>query len=85
MVDIEITLSLPDNLAREAAARGLLTATALHQLLDAEVTRRRKLDQLFTTMNQLAAVDLPPLSVEELNTEIAAVRAERQARRAGGA
>ena len=82
MVDIEIKLSLPDNLAREAAERGLLTSAALQQLIDAEVERRRTVDRLFTTMDDLAAVDLPPLSAEELNAEITAARAEVQARRA---
>jgi hypothetical protein len=85
MVDIEIKLSLPDNLAREAEARGLLTPKALQQMIDAEVERQRKVDRLFTTMDDLAAVDLPPLSAEELNTEIKAARAERRFPRAGGA
>ncbi|MEI8165191.1 MAG: hypothetical protein WCG26_02395 [Chloroflexales bacterium] len=85
MVDIEITLSLPDTLAREAAARGLLTPAALQQMIDAEVERRRTVDRLFATMDDLAAVDLPPLSAEDLNTEIKAARAERRGRRAGGA
>ncbi|MEI6778297.1 MAG: hypothetical protein WCK70_15465 [Chloroflexales bacterium] len=82
MVDSEIKLSLPAHLAREAAERGLLTSAALQQLIDAEVERRRTIDRLFTTMDDLAAVDLPPLSAEELNAEITAARAERQARRA---
>ena len=85
MVDIEITLSLPATLAREAAARGLLTPAALQQMIDAEVERRRTVDRLFATMDDLAAVDLPPLSAEELNAEIKAARAERRGRRAGGA
>jgi hypothetical protein len=85
MVNIEITLSLPANLAREAEARGLLTPKALQQLIDAEVERRRKVDRLFTTMDDLAAVDLPPLSGEDLNAEIKASRAERRGRRAGSA
>jgi hypothetical protein len=74
MVDIEIKLTLPDNLAREAEARGLLTPKALQQLIDAEVERRRALDRLFTTLDQLAEVDLPPMSAEELNAEIKAAR-----------
>lgn len=85
MVDIDIKLTLPDALAREAAARGLLTSAALQQLIDAEVERRRTLDRLVTTMEQLEAVDLAPLSAEELNAEIKAARAERRSRRAGGA
>jgi hypothetical protein len=82
MVNIAITLSLPDDLAREAEARGLLTAETLQQLIDAEVERQRKLERLFTTLDQLAAVDLAPLSNAEVNAEIKAARADRRARRA---
>lgn len=85
MVAIEVILNLPDDLAREAAARGLLTPAALQQLIDAEVARRRTLDRLFTTMDELADVDLPPLTNEELHAEIQAARAERRARRARSA
>lgn len=83
MINIDIRLSLPDELAREASARGLLTPEALQQLIDAEVERRRKIDRLFTAMDQLAALE-PPLTNDELNAEIKAARAERRARRAGG-
>lgn len=85
MVNIDIRLSLPDELAREAAARGLLTPEALQQLIDAEVERGRKIDRLFTTMDKLAADDQTALTSDELNAEIKAARAERRARRAGGA
>lgn len=85
MVDIDMTLTLPDDLAREAAARGLLTADAVQQLLATEVARQRKRDQLVTSMNQLAAVECPPLSTDEVNAEIAAARAERRSHRAGRA
>lgn len=84
-VQFDITLTLPDDLAREAEARGLLMPLALQQLIDAEVERRRGQDQLFTTMDQLAVVDRPPLSADELNAEIQSVRAERRSRGAGGA
>jgi hypothetical protein len=85
MVNIDITLNLPTDLAREAEAQGLLTPEALQRLIDAEVTRRRSVEQLFKTMDQLAEIDLPPLSNDELNAEIKAARAERRSRRAGGA
>ncbi len=85
MVDIDIRLTLPDELAREAAARGLLTSEVLQQLIDAEVERRRKIERLFSTMDELAAVDPPPLSNDELNAEIKAARAERRSRRADSA
>ncbi|NCC34071.1 MAG: hypothetical protein EOM24_18975 [Chloroflexia bacterium] len=85
MVMLELTLTLPDDVAREAEALGLLTPQALQQLIDAEVARRRKLERLFTTLDQLAEVAMPPLSTEELNAEIKAVRAEQSNRCAGRA
>jgi hypothetical protein len=47
-------------------------------LIDAEVARRRKLDRLFTKLDQLAEVAMPPLSAEELNAEIKAACAARR-------
>lgn len=85
MVDIEIKLTLPDDLAQEARALGLLTPAAMQRLIDAEVERRHKIARLFETMDKLAALDIPPLSNEELNAEIEAARAERRARHARGA
>lgn len=43
-----------------------------------EKTRTRKVDELFTRMDNLAAVQ-PPLSPEDIQAEIAAARAERRA------
>ena len=42
----EIGLTLPDSLAREAEARGLVTPEVLERLLRDEL-RRRRVDQLF--------------------------------------
>jgi hypothetical protein len=83
MVAIELTLTLPDDVAREAEALGLLTPQALQQLFDAEVARRRKLERLFTTLDHLAEVAMPPLIAEELNAEIKVARAARRNRRVG--
>jgi hypothetical protein len=82
MVSIDITLTLPDELAREARDRGLLAPEALQRLIDAEVERRRKVDRLFEIADSLAAMDKGDLTEEDIKAEIAAVRAERRARRA---
>jgi len=78
MVHLELTLTLPDTLAREAEARGLLTAEALEALLRAEIQRRR-VEQLFAVADQLAALPTPPLTEAEVEAEIQAVRNERRA------
>jgi hypothetical protein len=80
-VQLELTLTLPDSLAREAEAGGLLTPQGLEALLRAEVQRRR-ITQLFDAADRLAA--LPPLTEAEVEAEIQAVRAERRSVRASG-
>lgn len=74
-----VTLSLPDTLAQEARAAGLLTPEALERLLR-EAMRKRQVDQLFATMDKLAALE-PKLTEEEIDAEIDAARAERARRR----
>lgn len=76
-VVVELTLDLPDSVAREAEAGGLLTSTALEALLRAEL-RRRRIAELGEAMDRLAALPLPPLTNEEVEEEIQAVRAARR-------
>jgi hypothetical protein len=82
MTQLEIHLALPDGLAREAEAEGLLTPQAIERLLREEV-RRRRVDELFETADRLQALDIPPLSEAELEVEIQSARAERRAAGAG--
>lgn len=72
MSSIELKLDLPDSLANEAEANGLLTPEAIESLLRAEI-RRRRVDKLFEAADRLAALDMP-LSEAEVEAEIAAVR-----------
>jgi len=82
-VQLELTLTLPASLAREAEDQGLLTSPMLEALLRAEIQRRR-VAQLFDAADRLAALPLAPLSEAEVEAEIHAVRAERRATRARG-
>lgn len=41
-MSIELNLTLPDNLAKEAAANGLLSQEAIEQLIRDEIERRNK-------------------------------------------
>lgn len=77
MSSLELKLDLPDKLAREAEANGLLTSEAIESLLRAEI-RRRRVNKLFDAADQLAALDVPPLTEAEVETEIAAVRQARR-------
>jgi len=73
-----LKLTLPERLAREADAVGLLNPNAIKRLLRAEI-RRQRVEKLFRAADRLAAVDLPPLRPADIETEIQAVRAKRRA------
>lgn len=69
----ELKLTLPDSLAREAEASGLLTPEAIEALLREEI-RRRRVSQLFESADRLAKLDMPPLTEAEVEAEIEAAR-----------
>ena len=75
----DITVSLPDELARQAESAGLLRSDAIALLLR-EAMRNQQVDQLFTTMKKLNALT-PSLTEDEIDAEIEAARAERARRR----
>lgn len=77
-VQVEVDLTLPVSLAREAQAEGLLDPQVLEALLRAELQRRR-LGDLFTAADRLAALPLAPLTGAEIEVEIEAARAARRA------
>ena len=74
-----ITVSLPDELVQQAQTAGLLRPEAIEQLLR-EAMKKGQIDQLFTTMTKLAALE-PALTEAEIDAEIAAARADRARRR----
>lgn len=74
-----ITVSISDELARQAQSVGLLRPEAIEQLLR-EAMKQRQVDRLFTTIDKLTALQ-PALTEEEIDAEIAAARAERARRR----
>ncbi|WP_256081199.1 hypothetical protein [Massilia sp. YIM B04103] len=69
-----IQLTLPDDLTEQAAEFGLLDSSAIADLLRAEI-RRRAFDDLLSVADKLAALNLPPMSEQEIQAEIDAVRA----------
>ena len=72
----EITLNLPEKLAREAEANGLLKPEFIASLLRAEI-RRRRINKLFAAADRLADLD-EPLTEAEVEAEIEAARRERR-------
>ncbi len=74
---VEVTLSLPEPLAREAEANGLLSPAEIEYLLR-DALRRRRVEGLFAAAERLAALDGPSLTEAEVEAEIATARKERR-------
>ena len=81
MTTLEVKLNLPDGLANEARQAGLLTPEELERLLR-EALRARRVERLTAVRETLAANPLPPMTSEEIQSEIDDYRA--QVRRASG-
>ncbi len=72
----EIILTLPDNLAQEAEANGLLKPESIAALLRAEI-RRRRVNKLFAAADRLADL-AQPLTEADIEAEITAARQARR-------
>lgn len=81
MTTLEVTLELPDSLAKEAQQAGLLAPEELERLVR-EALRTKRVERLSKIRENLAALPLPPMTPEEIQAEIDAYRA--QVRRASG-
>ena len=79
MTTLDIKLNLPDSLAQEAARMGLLEPDSLQALLR-EAVRSRRIARLAEARRKIAAAGIPPLTLEEIQAEIEADRAERRAK-----
>jgi hypothetical protein len=77
-----LTIDLPDNLVKEAKNAGLLAPDAIETMLR-ETLRRRAVNGLFTAADRLAAANFPPMTLEAIQEEVNAVRAQRKQRAPG--
>lgn len=82
MMTLQVNLDLPDSLAKEASNLGLLEPQALQNMLR-EAVRRRHMARLTEARERVAATGIPPLTMEEIQTEIEADRAGRRKSNAG--
>jgi len=76
----EVTLNLPDELARKARAAGLLSPEGIERALR-DALRREAGRKLMEIAKDVQAGDIPPMSEDEIQAEIDAVRAARRAKR----
>lgn len=79
MTTLEVKLDLPDRLAREAQAAGLLTPKALRELLK-DAMQRRAARALLAGAARASKGGSKPLSMKEIQAEVNAVRRERRAK-----
>jgi hypothetical protein len=79
----KIEIELPDATAKAARDAGLLTPQAPDRLLTEAIRRRQAADSLLTVADRAAAAGVEPMSMEEVDAEVKAARADRR-RRAGG-
>lgn len=74
-----LQIELPDGTAQAARAAGLLTPQSLDRLLTEALRKREAANSLLSIADRVAAAGIAPMSMEEINAEIKAVRAERWA------
>jgi post-segregation antitoxin (ccd killing protein) len=74
----QLTVSLPDKLALRAHDAGLLSNAAISQLIE-DAMRREAGERLRQTLARIDALNLPPMSEDEVQAEIDAARAARRA------
>lgn len=75
-----IQIELPDATAQAARDAGLLTPQALDRLLTDALRRREAADSLLSIADRVAAAGIEPMSMEEINAEVKAARAQRRQR-----
>ena len=78
-----IQIELPEATARAAQEAGLLTPKALERMLNEALSRKQAADSLLSIAERVAAAEITPMSMEEINAEVKAARAERRQRASG--
>lgn len=77
----ELKLTLPDRLARDARKAGLLSAKAIQGLLR-DAMRRRAARVFLENAGRVALAGVPPMTEDQIQAEIDAVRRARRRRAA---
>ncbi len=75
-VDITFKVNLPQELARQAEAAGLLTDDQIERLLVTEIERQHRLDIFFEKIERLRDLE-SKITPEEIDAEIEAYRQEK--------
>jgi hypothetical protein len=81
-MSVTVELDLPEGVIKQARQMGLLDNGRVAELLADEVRRRNAGLELKQVLDQVRSVPGEPLSMDEIDSEIKAARAERRAREA---
>jgi hypothetical protein len=79
----KIQIELPDETAKAASAAGLLTSQALERLLIDAMKRQRAAESLLSIASRVEEAGVEAMSMDEIDAEVKAVRAERRKRASG--
>lgn len=77
----ELVIQLPDELEQRARSFGLLTSDAVQAMFE-EALRREAGRRLLALGDEIQALGIPLMSMEDIDAEVKAVRAEKRAERA---
>ena len=77
MTTLEMKLNLPDRLAREAQASGLLTSASISKLLK-DAMRRRAAQALLAGARRAARRGSRPMTLKAIQAEVNVVRRSRK-------
>ena len=79
----KMEIELPEATVKAASDAGLLAPRALDRLLTDAIKRRQAADSLLSIADRAAAADVEPMSMEEIDAEVKAARADRRQRTGG--
>jgi hypothetical protein len=81
VMSITVQLDLPESVAAEAKARGLLDPQKLTQLVEREVRLDKPMREFREMVERMRAYPDEPMTTDEIQAVVNEVRAERRARR----
>lgn len=84
-MSITVQLDLPEAVAAEARAKGLLDPQNLTRLIEREVGLDEAMEDFRRTVEEMRSYpDNEPMTMDEIQAEVNAVRAERRKQRESG-
>ena len=82
-MSITIEVDLPEALVREARAGGVLDSAIMTDLISRELRRRKAAAELAAKLDEIRSQPGEPMSMEQIQAEVDAVRATKRASETG--